>query len=54
MLAATILNDADGLETPAARTNKVILEEALAGSLLIEVSRNAQALASPFKLQVSD
>ena len=54
MLAATILNDADGLETPAARTNKVILEEALAGSLLIEVSRNAQALASPFELQVSD
>jgi dethiobiotin synthetase len=53
-LAGVILNDADGLEGAVAQTNRVILEESLGGPLLAEVSRDAQALALPFELQISD
>ena len=53
-LVATILNNADGLESPATRTNRAILKEALGFLPLIEVSRDAKALTSPFELQVSD
>ena len=53
-LVATILNNADGLESPATRTNRAILKEALGFLPLIEVSRDAKALTSPFELQVFD
>jgi len=53
-LAGVILNDADGFEGAAAQTNRVILEEVLGDPLLAEVSRDAQVIALPFELQISD
>lgn len=43
-LAGVILNDADGIESAARRTNRQILEESLGVPLLAEVSQGATSL----------
>ena len=45
--AGVILNDGDGVESAAQRTNRQILEESLGAPLLAEVSRGATSLDLP-------
>jgi dethiobiotin synthetase len=44
VLAGVILNDVDGTEEAATRTNRAVLEEALGGPVLAEVPRGAEQM----------
>jgi dethiobiotin synthetase len=44
VVAGVILNDVDGTEEAATRTNRAVLEEALGGPVLAEVARGAERM----------